>query len=273
MEMTLPKAVKRREGADAHADGYHVCQCYGHTSELPNYKEILKPYTLQGTYAKMKCACPCIQKTKGKHVNSLYCSKRPATCDRVFPNETYRAHGPGPHKVHREVNTSADGAPVRDPATGTRLVFPNASNYGGTAKQRTFPVIGAPRRLTVSERKYENQYDRKEFLKAVLRDEICDRVEAEKRLDELENEIGLRGSRHARMLAEAAEAAKKAQSVESEDEPKTVGDQYNMVMDELRFVAQQPVGSKLNIVRMYYTVEEQEYVDSLGRKATGTVRQ
>ncbi|AAZ11060.1 uncharacterized protein TEOVI_000201300 [Trypanosoma equiperdum] len=249
-----------------HSDKYHVCECYGHTQQLPNYKKLTNPRTLQGFYAKQKVsACPCIPNKREKNFNTTYCSENPAKRNVAFPEETYRDFEPGKHRVHKAASVPGDGATLRDPVTRARLVFPNACNYGGTVAKHTFPAIGQPRRLTPGERKYEQMYDRKEFLKAVLRDEICHRAEAEKQLEELENETGLRGSRHARLLAEAAAAAREAQLSEDHEEPKTVGEQYDAVMDELRFVTRQPVGSKLNIIRMYYTLEEQERMRNFAR--------
>ncbi|EKF38182.1 hypothetical protein MOQ_001610 [Trypanosoma cruzi marinkellei] len=253
---------------DAQSKGYHVCGCYGHTQDLPDYKKITVPRTLQGFHAKRGGGCPCIPKIKTKNMGTLYCSRNPMTRDRVMPVNTYRAYGPGEHKVHPADEIAAENTAVRDPETGTRLLFPNSRNYGGTVKQHEFPAIGKPRRKTRKEMEYERMYDRKEFLKAVLRDEIRDRLNAENQLEELENELGLRGSRHAEMLL-AAMASRDAEKRDGEDEAKTVGEQYEEVMEELRFVTKQPVGSKVNIIRLYYLLEEQErlkYLRDKGKK-------
>ncbi|KEG08909.1 hypothetical protein DQ04_06201030 [Trypanosoma grayi] len=103
--------------------------------------------------------------------------------------------------------------------------------------------------------------DRKEFLKAVLRDEMRDRMDAEEQLHSIEHELGLRGSRHAQMLAAAA--SRETPRVGSDYDSKTVVEQYDEVMEELRYVTQQPVGSKLNIIRMHYLLEEQDRLQHL----------
>ncbi|RNF04658.1 uncharacterized protein Tco025E_07915 [Trypanosoma conorhini] len=241
---------------EAASKGHHVCECYGHTPRLPEYRKLAVPRTLQGFYAKEGGGCPCIPKTKPEQAGAIYCSTNPMTRDRVMPTETYRAYGPGGHKVHPEDEAPAESSAVRDPATGARLVFPNARNYGGTATQRRFPAIGEPRRKTRAEREYEQMQDRKEFLKAVLRDEMRDRLCAEEQLEALENQLGLRGSRHAQMLNAAA--AREAEARDGEAEARTVGEQYEEVMEELRYVTRQPVGSKVNLIRMYYLLEEQD---------------
>ncbi|KAH9600999.1 hypothetical protein LSM04_006236 [Trypanosoma melophagium] len=249
---------------DATSKGYHVCECYGHTQDLPEYKKLAVPRTLQGFHAKEGNGCPCIPKTKEKSMNTLYCSSNPATCNRVKPKETYRAYSPGGHKVYKADEIPGDSTAVRDPATGTRLAFPNSRNYGGTATQRKFPAIGDAKQKTKDEKRYERMQNRKEFLKAVLRDEIRDRLDAEAELDSLEHELGLRGSLHAQMLTYAATKDSQKRGVDDDDnEIKTVAEQYDEMLDELRYVAKQPVGSKVNIIRLHYLIEEQERLKHL----------
>ncbi|PWU95788.1 hypothetical protein C3747_263g54 [Trypanosoma cruzi] len=143
--------------------------------------------------------------------------------------------------------------------------FPIHATTVAQQRQHEFPAIGKPRRKTREEREYERMQDRKEFLKAVLRDEMRDRLSAEDQLEELENKLNLRGSRHAEMLLAAA-ARRDAERQGGEDEAKTVGEQYEKVMEELRFVTRQPVGSKVNIIRLYYLLEEQERLKYLREK-------
>ncbi|KAG8341302.1 hypothetical protein ERJ75_000355900 [Trypanosoma vivax] len=265
--MTFPSAEKRLDAArvrppkgahTAPTNEYHNCKCYGHVCELPDYKQLCAPRTLQGFYAKQDHACPCNKVVKGTALNELYCCHNPATRGKVCHAETYRVCESGNHQIFKAKKLPASGVALRDPATGNRLVFPNACNYNGTAAQRKFPGIGEPRRKTYEERMHERMHDRKEFLKAVLRDEMRDRLEAERHLSEIENEIGLRGSRHVRALAEAAsiEALRRAQ--EDGEVPMTADERYKAVMDELHHVTRQPVGFKQNIIRMHYTLQEDE---------------
>ncbi|RNE98313.1 hypothetical protein TraAM80_08843 [Trypanosoma rangeli] len=266
--MASAKEKSPRAPCEAPSKGHHVCECYGHTSELPEYRKLAVPRTLQGFHAREGGGCSCIPKTKPKQAGAVYCSTNPMTRDRVMPTETYRAHDPGEHKVHPAEEVPVESSAVRDPVTGRRLVFPNARNYGGTATQRRFPATGEPRRKTREEREYEQMQDRKEFLKAVLRDEMRDHHSAEAQLEELENQLGLRGSRHAQLLNAAA--AREAENRAGDDDAKTVGEQYEEVMEELRYVTRQPVGSKVNLIRMYYLLEEQDrlkYLRDQGKKA------
>ncbi|ORC86729.1 uncharacterized protein TM35_000261810 [Trypanosoma theileri] len=248
---------------DAASKGYHVCECYGHTQDLPEYKKLAVPRTLQGFHAKEGGGCPCIPKTKEKGMNTLYCSSNPATCERIKPTETYRAYSPGKHKVHLADEVCEETTAIRDPATGTRLVFPNSRNYGGTATQRKFRAIGDPKEKTQKEKRYERMQDRKEFLKAVLRDEIRDLLAAEEERESLELQTGLRGSRHVQMLTYATTKDSQKRGGEDDDEIKTVSEQYDEVLEELRYVTKQPVGSKVNIIRLHYLLEEQERLQHL----------
>lgn len=230
---------------------------------LPDYKKLAVPHTLQGFYAKGN-GCPCVPKTTGTRTIILPSGERYVTRDGEKLEETYRPYGPGPHKVYPADEIQAESTCVRDLTTGQRLMFPNARNYGGTVTHRTFPMIGHPRRKTKAEKEYDRMYDRKEFLKAVLRDEMRHRLSAEEQLESFENELGLRGSRHARRLAE--EARRSVKEGDEDERVKTVGDQHDEVMEELRYVTSQPVGSKLNIIRLHYLLEEQERLKYLRDK-------
>ncbi|KAG8339398.1 hypothetical protein ERJ75_001042000 [Trypanosoma vivax] len=240
------------------ATEYHTCKCYGHTSELPDYKQLSIPRTLQGFYAKQNHLCPCIPTLKNKNLSKLYCCHKPSKSDKSPPAEDYREHEPGKHQVLVAGKVPADGTGLRDPVTAKRLLFPNACNYGGTAAQHKFPRIGEPRRKTYRERMEERMFDRKEFLKALLREEIQCRLDAEQQLEEIENETGLRGSRHLQALAEMAEIENQQGVRDTKKEPMDVGQRYNAMMEELQHVVRQPVGSKHNIIRMHYALEEDE---------------
>lgn len=246
---------------------YHECTCYNHDTELPNYRrDVANPRTLQGYYAPHG-GCPC-----------------PADCDNTGslssisknttgkPTAAFRA-ADGPHTVH--------------PASATGS-FPNSRNYGGTAAQRgpassivnssSSRVNGsqasASRTAKAQAKAEERAQDRKNFLKAVLHDEMLARMDAEGRRAALEGDTGLMGTNHideyessqratatGRPLSPASRMASRGPK-----EAPTVGEQYGEIMDELEFVAGQPVGSKYNIIRLHYLVDEERRLTDLRRQ-------
>lgn len=253
---------------------FHVCECYGHDIHLPDYRrDISIPRTLQGHYAKVG-GCPCPPGSKCNHGNSRCCPLNPRTSKNPPPKESYRC-AEGPHTIYLADTSAAD----RDATTGVRTDFPNSRNYGGTVKQRGPTTLTTTAQLRLSnkrraEKKEEVLQDRKNFLKAVLRDDMLSRMDAEGERDTLEIQTGLMGTNHAvdyeLTNGEGTVSGLKPRGSMMErgihDIP-SVSDQYAEIMDELKYVAAQPVGSKRNIIRLHYLVEEEERVNNLRWRA------
>lgn len=178
---------------------------------------------------------------------------------------------------------AADGPhPVYPAASGEVTQFPNAKNYGGTVAQRgpatldsTAQPRGAAAKRKASEKKEEKLQDRKNFLKAVLRDEMLARMDAEAKREALEQDTGLMGAHHVVEYEATVGSAGGNGNTTGGFGPTasrgsgnlpTVAEQYEEVMDELRYVATQPVGSKYNINRLYYLLEEEERINGLRRQ-------
>lgn len=241
-----------------------MCECYGHDNSIPDYQhEVSIPRTLQGYYAKSG-GCPCCAKTHGPAATNVGCVCGEGN-SATIPKNTYRA-ADGPHPVYP--------ATSEDPQQ-----FPNAKNYGGTVAQRgptTIDSTARPRgpraKLRAAERTEERAQDRKSFLKAVLRDEMLARMDAEAKRDALEQDTGLMASHHVveynAAMAGSGAANDGSGTTASYGPAKlpTVAEQHDEVMDELRYVASQPVGSKYNINRMYYLLEEEERINALRRQ-------
>lgn len=253
---------------------YHQCVCYNHDTELPDYKhDVSNPRTLQGYYA-VKGGCPCPAKhANGECPGSLYCSKKGGDGS-TRPKETFRA-ADGPHTVH--VASPDDGG--RDAVTTVRLAFPNSRNYGGTVAERgpttlsSTAQLGLSKKSRVAERREERAQDRKQFLRAVLRDEMLARMDAEAKRDALESDLDLMGTNHEveyRTITELSDP-RNGQSVSMKmitrnpNEVPPIGEQYAEIMDELDYVSGQPVGSKYNIIRLHYLVEEELRLNNLRR--------
>ncbi|KPA78853.1 putative mitochondrial hypothetical protein [Leptomonas pyrrhocoris] len=251
---------------------YHECACYKHDTELPNYRrDVANPRTLQGYYAP-NGGCPCPAGYGSDASKNLPESATP-TEGNAKPKETFRA-ADGPHTVH---TASASAS------------FPNSRNYGGTVAQRgpaasvvaaiafSNSATGEPN-MTRSAKKQakveERAQDRKNFLKAVLRDEMLARMDAEGRRAELEGDTELMGTNHIDEYEASQRAAGKGQPLSPASrmasrgprEVATVGEQYGEIMDELEFVAGRPVGSKYNIIRLHYLVEEERRLNDLRRQ-------
>lgn len=245
---------------------YHACTCYGHDTSLPDYKhDISKPRTLQGHYArKGGCPCPPADRWNGGPEMSRYCPQKS-----LYPPGNLKRNylcSKGHHKVFPEEGPNLP----RDPVTGVRTTFPNRRNYGGrhAACLTTAPQL-LKRIKNREELKLERARDRKNFLEAVLRDEIIGRVEAEEERGDLEQALGLLGSYH----VQDYQNTNGAHSLTGEDprrpderrynEFPTVAKQYAEIMEELHYTAQQPVGLKYNIIRLHYLLEEQERLNNL----------
>ncbi|KAG5471717.1 hypothetical protein LSCM4_03269 [Leishmania orientalis] len=247
---------------------YHECNCYGHSTELPNYRrDISNPRTLQGYYAPHG-GCPCPAKCDGEK-SGLYCSARGADAS-AMPKATFRA-ADGPHTVHTAADVDGNG---RDPATSIRTAFPNSRNYGGTVAQRgpttlsTRAQLVASRKACAEAKREERAQDRKNFLRSVLRDEMLARMDAEGKRAALEVDMGLMGTHH----IDEYEASRRAggsihgglgSTSRDQDIVPTLEEQYGEIMDELQYVTGQPVGSKYNIIRLHYLVEEQNRLNQL----------
>ncbi|CCW65612.1 unnamed protein product [Phytomonas sp. EM1] len=250
----MQKTDKSKESTAMKRDGkYHDCESYGHTTKLPDYKkDISIPRTLDGYYAKAgSCPCPA-RASKGESVD---------------PHIAYREAG-GPHTVHAEdISPGMEG-------------FPNHRNYGGTVAKRggaDLTTTALPLRATKlqqrSELRQRTMHDRKNFLKAVLHDEMLARMDAEGQRDVLEREIGLMGPNHVeeyeRLNGEGTLSGRRPRKGMMErdiNEVPTVGEQYEEVMDELRYVAGQPVNSKRNIIWFHYLLEEENRINALRRQ-------
>lgn len=240
---------------------YHACECYGHDNSLPDYRlEVSIPRTLQGHYAK-NGGCPCRAKTHGSGSANAGCICRmPAA---TLEKKTYRATE-GPHAVHV---AGADGGTGADPQ------FPNSRNYGGTVAQRgatTMANTALPRSAVAARRNESRTADRlqnrKNFLAAVLRDEMLARMDAEERRGALEQATGLMGSNHVddyEATVGPVDSSKPFDATGTRRGLPTVAEQYDEVVDELRYVAGRPVGSKLNINRLYYLLEEEDRINNL----------
>ncbi|GET91167.1 hypothetical protein, conserved [Leishmania tarentolae] len=247
---------------------YHQCECYGHDTQLPNYRrDISKPRTLQGYYAP-NGGCPC-PPTCSAEKSGLYCSVRGADTS-AMPKVTFRA-ADGPHTVHVAADVDGNG---RDPATSIRTAFPNSRNYGGTVAQRgpttlsTRAQLVASRKACAEAKREERAQDRKNFLRSVLRDEMLAHMDAEGKRAALEADMGLMGTHHGEEYEASQRAAGKLRSGldSTSRDPSTVltpGEQYREIMDELEYVAGQPVGSKYNIIRLHYLVEEENRLNQL----------
>ncbi|KAG5471391.1 hypothetical protein LSCM1_01475 [Leishmania martiniquensis] len=247
---------------------YHGCKCYGHSTELPNYRrDISNPHTLQGYYAPHG-GCPC-PGTGNAEKSGLYCSSRGADAS-AMPKVTFRA-ADGPHTVHTAADVDGNG---RDPATSIRTTFPNSRNYGGTVAQRgpttlsTRAQLVASRKACAEAKREERAQDRKNFLRGVLRDEMLARMDAEGKRAALEADTGLMGTNHIDEYEASQRAAGSIRGGLSstscdQDTAPTLGEQYGAIMDELQYVADQPVGSKHNIIRLHYLLEEQSRLNQL----------
>jgi hypothetical protein len=234
---------------------YHQCECYNHDTKIPNYRrDVANPRTLQGYYAPHGgCPCPAAD---GSTASS-------AKTNDAKQKQTFRA-ADGPHTVH--------------PATAAGA-FPNSRNYGGTVAERGPAAAStaqprSSRSARAPAKADERAQARKNFLKAVLRDEMLARMDAEGRRAELESGTGLMGANHVEEYQSSQRASGKGpllspasrMASRDPDEVPTVGEQYGEIMDELEFVAGQPVGSKYNIIRLYYLVEEGRRLNDLRRQ-------
>lgn len=249
---------------------YHQCPCYAHDTELPDYfHDVSVPKTLQGYYAK-KGGCPCTAEHCWCAGNGMsrYCPKK-SLLPHVKSTVSYLEKD-GKHAVYPQSGLDEP----RDPVTGVRTTFPNRRNYGGTVADRgptclTTAAQCVKRNKSRAERKEQRNQDRKNFLKAVLRDETLARLDAEEQRDALEGELSLMGANHVVDFTTANGdhsliGADPRRGLErGYKEYPTVADQYDEVMDELRFTASQPVGSKYNIIRLHYLCEEQDRISKL----------
>lgn len=245
---------------------YHTCTCYGHDMKLPDYKnDIAVPRTLQNHYAKKGgCPCPPEDKWHGGPEMSRYCPQKS-----LYPpknqKKDYRDE-----KGHHHVFPEEGPNYPRDPVTGVRSTFPNRRNYGGrhAACLTTAPQL-LKRLKNKQELKLERARDRKNFLEAVLRDEIIGRIEAEDERGELEGALGLLGSYHVQDYQQRhgehslTGLDPRTPAERGVNEFPTVAKQYAEIMEELHYTAQQPVGLKYNIIRLHYLLEEQERLNNL----------
>lgn len=246
---------------------YHLCTCYGHNLDLPDYThDISVPRTLQGHYAK-EGGCPCPPQPEawnGGPEVSRYCPQKS-----IYPpasrTKDYRPHK-GPHLVHPEMGADLP----RDPVSGVRTTFPNRRNYGGrTAASLTTGPALLKKIKHRAQLRQERAYDRKNFLEATLQDEIQARLDADEQREKLEKELGLMGSYHVEDFVKAhgehslTGTDPRGPGERGLNEFPTVAKQYEEIMEELRFTAQQPLGLKYNIIRLHYLLEEQERLNKL----------
>lgn len=249
---------------------YHQCDCYAHDTDLPDYfHDISVPKTLQGYYAKEGgCPCPAADCWSAGYGHSRFCPKK-SLPPHIRKQMEYKPKD-GPHPVYPQ---SGPDEP-RDPKSGVRTTFPNRRNYGGTVADRGPTSLTTAAQLVKSkslraEKKEQRSQDRKNYLKAVLRDEMLARLDAEEQRDALEGHLGLMGAHHVVDFASekgshALTGADPRRGMErGPNEYPTVADQYEEVMDELRFTATQPVGSKYNIIRLHYLTEEHDRINKL----------
>lgn len=247
---------------------YHQCACYNHTTELPDYRrDIANPRTLQGHYAPHGgCPCPAGRGSATRDAVKGCAAKNAPPTDgkRATAKAAFRA-ADGPHTVYTATAAAS---------------FPNSKNYGGTVEQRgptTYGSVAQPkasRTAKVQARAEERAQDRKNFLKAVLRDEMLARMDAEGRRAALEGDTGLMGANHVEEYQASQRASGTGQPLSPASRMAsrgptavpTVGEQYGEVMDELEFVSGQPVGSKYNIIRLHYLVEEERRLNDLRRQ-------
>lgn len=246
---------------------YHLCSCYGHNLNLPDYKhDISVPRTLQGHYAK-KGGCPCPPDKKawnGGPEVSRFCPQKSIYCPTSKTKDFLSRKGP--HVVHPEKGLDLP----REPVSGVRTTFPNRRNYGGRTAASL--ITGPPLLKKMKHREQQRQeraQDRKLFLEATMQDEILARIDAEEQRANLEKELGLMGSCHVEDYVKAhgvhsltGTDPRGPQERGLNDFP-TVEKQYEEIMEELRFTAQQPLGLKYNIIRLHYLLEEQERLNKL----------
>eukprot|EP00796_Vickermania_ingenoplastis_P001615 gene1615-985_t len=251
---------------------YHQCPCYAHDTALPDYfHDVSVPKTLQGHYArKGGCPCPAADCWSAGYGLSRFCPQKSLPPHVKGTTKMSYREKDGPHPVY--VQSGPDFP--RDPVTGVRTTFPNRRNYGGTVADRgptclTTAAQCVKGKSIRAEKKEQRNQDRKNFLKAVLRDEMLAHLDAQEQRDALESHLGLLGANHvvdfsAERGAHALTGADPRRGLErGPNEFPTVADQYSEVMDELRFTADQPVGSKYNIIRLHYLVEEQDRINKL----------
>lgn len=258
------------EGSMQYKHPCHDCECYGHTTELPDYEhEISHPRTLQGYYAK-NSGCPCPPGSGCPGSDHPPCCPGRGQQRQPLPVEKPYLEREGPHTVWPQ---SGPDLP-RDPVTHVRTTFPNRKNYGGVVADRgpvtlTTAAQTVNRKKDRAEKKEQRMRDRQNFLKAVLRDETLARLDAEESRDMLESELGLLGVHHvedfcAQNGAHSLTGTDPRRGLERQPhEIPTVADQYADVIEELQFTAQQPVGSKYNIVRLHYLCEEQDRISAM----------
>lgn len=141
-------------------------------------------------------------------------------------------------------------------------------------KTATISNNASTRRQTKKEKETEKLQERKNFLRAVLVQEMQARLETEEELNQVEAELGLIGTHHGedyeRVNGAGSLSGKKGGSStlytrDIHDVP-SVNEQYNEIMEELQYVSGQPVGSKENIIRLHYLLEEEERVKRLRRE-------
>lgn len=139
-------------------------------------------------------------------------------------------------------------------------------------KSATIPNSTAARRQTKKEKDEEKLQQRKNFLRAVLVQEMQARLETEEQLDQVEQELGLIGTRHgedyerangAGSLSGKKDANNSTLYTRDVDHVPSVNEQYNEIIDELQYVSGQPVGSKESIIRLHYLLEEEARVKDL----------
>lgn len=281
---------------------YHQCSCYGHDDTLPDYKHTVShPKTLQGYYANAG-GCPCPAHANSKLNSALHCTCKGKGEGSAKPQDTYKSRD-GPHTVFPATQAATNATDNNAASSGSkrRTVFPNSRNYGGAPQQYSktindatapnaygYTVAGgaastqARRRQQRAERQEEQGRDRKNYLKAMLRDEMLARMDAESMRAEFEQELGIMGGNHAEDYrqeqeaggAGAASGKKRDMHTRGINEVPTVPEQYEEIMDELRYVAGQPVGSKYNIIRLHYLIDEEERINKLrlaGKAGGGAV--
>ncbi|EPY15945.1 hypothetical protein STCU_11657 [Strigomonas culicis] len=137
----------------------------------------------------------------------------------------------------------------------------------------TAPILNGSvaRGQTKKEKAQAKLQERKNFLRAVLAQEMQSRLATEEQLHEVEQELGLIGTHHGedyeRFNGAGSLSGKKGGGTtlytRDTNHIPSINEQYTEVLDEVQFVAGQPVGSKESIIRLHYLLEEEERVKNL----------
>lgn len=113
--------------------------------------------------------------------------------------------------------------------------------------------------------KQKSMKERETFLMALLREEMEDLDVAQQERVALEQQLGILGTSHIKELLRDPEVAE-AVAAASGSDPSLLSSldfsrlskeqQYALALEELKYVAARPVGSKRNIIRLHYLVDE-----------------